>query len=166
MSVRPFQSNKIFLSPQDLVPHIENLRTRGKTIVFGNGCFELLHVGHIRYLTAAKALGDILILGVNTDASVKKNKPDRNPIIPDFERFEVLSAIEAVDFIVPLKEKTPISLIQLFRPHYQAKGTDYEPDKMPEKPYVEAYGGKVVTVGDPKDHSTTKILNTLGSAQK
>ena len=161
METKQSQRNKIFLAPEDLVPKIERLRSTGNTIVLGNGCFELLHVGHIRYLTAAKALGDVLILAVNTDASFKQNKPDRIPVIPDRERFEVLAALEAVDFIVPLKDKTPISLIQLFRPHYQAKGTDYDPGRMPETPYVEAYGGKVVIVGDPKDHSTTKILKSL-----
>ena len=152
---------KIYLSPNDLVPHVELLRDQGKTIVFGNGCFELLHVGHIRYLTAAKALGDVLILAVNTDASFKTNKPDRIPVVPDYERFEVVAALEAVDFVVPLKDETPISLIQVLRPHIQAKGTDYNPETMPEKPYIEAYGGKIAIVGDPKDHSTTQILKTL-----
>jgi len=161
MDLKEYQSRKIFLSPQNLVMKVEDLRSQGKIIVFGNGCFELLHVGHIRYLTAAKALGDVLIVAVNTDDSMKENKPERNPIVPDFERFEVLSALEAVDFIVPLSEKNPISLINLFRPHFQAKGTDYDPDRMLEKPYIEAYGGKIVIVGDAKDHSTTQILNTL-----
>ena len=161
MNSESFQCNKIFQSPENLVPHINELRSQGRTIVFGNGCFELLHVGHIRYLRAAKALGDILILAVNTDSSVNQIKPDRSPVVPDFERFEVVAALEAVDFVVPLREKTPISLIKLFRPHYQAKGTDYNPENMPEKPHVEAYGGKIVIVGDPKDHSTTSIIHSL-----
>ena len=161
MEFNQSKKRKIFRNPEDLVPEIDKLRSEGKTIVFGNGCFELLHVGHIRYLTAAKALGNVLVIAVNTDASFKLNKPGRSPVVPDIERFEVLAALEAVDFIIPLKDITPISLIQLFRPHYQAKGTDYNPNQMPEKPHVEAYGGKVVIVGDPKDHSTTRILRVL-----
>ena len=161
MEVSPFLGNKFFLNPKDLVPKIEQLKSQGKRIVFGNGCFEFLHVGHIRYLTAAKSVGDILIIAVNTDASLKENKPGRNPIVPDYERFEVLAALEPIDFIVPLADKTPISLIKLFRPHYQAKGTDYDPNRMPEKPHLDAYGGKIAIVGDPKDHSTTQILHKL-----
>ncbi|NNE97869.1 MAG: adenylyltransferase/cytidyltransferase family protein [Pyrinomonadaceae bacterium] len=153
----------MFLNPQDLLPRIEELKKAGKVIVFGNGCFELLHVGHIRYLTAAKELGDVLIVAVNTDASMMINKPDRARVIPDHERFEVLAALEAIDFIVPLAEKTPISLIQLFKPDFQAKGTDYDPETMPEKPHVEAYGGKIAIVGDPKDHSTSSILEAVKS---
>ena len=152
---------KIFYSPEELAPKINALRGNGKVIVFGNGCFELLHVGHIRYLTAAKALGDVLVVAVNTDSSMKENKPERTTVIPDFERYEVLAALEAVDYIVPLVDKTPISLIQLFRPHIQAKGTDYNPENMPEKPYLDEYGGKIAIVGDPKDHSTTQILKVM-----
>jgi D-beta-D-heptose 7-phosphate kinase/D-beta-D-heptose 1-phosphate adenosyltransferase len=153
--------HKIFLDPQELLPHIEKKRTQGAVVVFGNGCFELLHVGHIRYLFAAKALGDILIVAVNSDASMKKIKPDRRPVNPDYERFELMAAIEAVDYVVPLEADNPISLIQLFRPNIHAKGTDYTLAQIPERHIVESYGGRVALVGDPKEHSTSKMLREL-----
>ncbi len=152
---------KIYLDPKDLSPTIEDLRNEGKTIVFANGCFELLHVGHIRYLTAAKALGDHLIVAVNSDESMSRIKPDRKPVNPDIERFELMAALAVVDFVVPLREDTPNSLLELFRPQIHTKGTDYTLEQIPERKIVEAYGGRVELVGDPKDHSTTAMLEEL-----
>ena len=152
---------KIFLDPKALVPRIDELRAGGAKIVFANGCFELLHVGHIRYLTAAKELRDVLVLAVNTDESMRRIKPDRKPVNPDHERFEILAALEAVDFIVPLRERTPAELLGLLRPDFHTKGTDYTIDRIPERSVVEAYGGRVAIVGDPKDHSTTDMLKEL-----
>jgi len=152
---------KISLDPQDLSPTIEDLRNKGKTIVFANGCFELLHVGHIRYLGAAKALGDYLIVAINTDESMGRIKPDRKPVNPDIERFELIAALAVVDFVVPLSEDTPNSLLELFRPQIHTKGTDYTLEQIPERKIVEAYGGRVELVGDPKDHSTTAMLEEL-----
>lgn len=152
---------KISLDPQDLSPTIEGLRNKGKTIVFANGCFELLHVGHIRYLSAAKSLGDFLIVAVNTDESMGRIKPDRKPVNPDIERFELIAALAVVDFVVPLSEDTPNSLLELFRPQIHTKGTDYTLEQIPERKIVEAYGGRVELVGDPKDHSTTAMLEEL-----
>ncbi|MBN1441774.1 MAG: adenylyltransferase/cytidyltransferase family protein [Planctomycetes bacterium] len=160
---RIVSADKIFLDPMSLLPRIEKLRRQGKTIVFANGCFELLHVGHVRYLEAAKALGDVLILAVNTDASMLRIKPDRRPVNTDYERFEILAAFAAVDFIVPLEEDTPVSLLELFRPHIHTKGTDYTLDRIPERAAVEAYGGRVELVGGPKSHSTRDMLKTLGT---
>jgi rfaE bifunctional protein nucleotidyltransferase chain/domain len=154
-------NKKIFDPPEDLVPHLDRLRQQGKTIVFGNGCFELLHVGHIRYLFAAKALGDILVVGVNTDESVKINKPDRTPVNPDHERREIIASLEAVDFVVPLREQTPIELLEILRPDIHTKGTDYKAEDLPEASVVEAYGGRVAIVGDPKDHSVTDMLDGM-----
>lgn len=151
-------NKKIFDPPQELVPTLERLRAEGKTIVFGNGCFELLHVGHIRYLFAAKALGDILVVGVNTDESVKINKPDRTPVNPDHERREIIASLEAVDFVVPLREQTPIELLEILKPDIHTKGTDYKAEDLPEARIVEGYGGRVAIVGDPKDHSVTDML--------
>lgn len=153
--------DKIYLEPKNLSPHIESLRARGNTIVFANGCFELLHVGHVRYLEAAKALGDVLIVAVNTDESMRRIKPRRQPVNPDEERFELLAALQAVDFVVPLRDDTPNSLLELFRPQIHTKGTDYTLDKIPERTVVESYGGRVAIVGDPKEHSTTAMLETL-----
>jgi D-beta-D-heptose 7-phosphate kinase/D-beta-D-heptose 1-phosphate adenosyltransferase len=152
---------KIYLEPERLVPTLESLRAKGASVVFANGCFELLHVGHIRYLAAARALGDCLIVAVNTDASMRKIKPDRRPVIPDHERFEILAALAVVDFIVPLEDRTPAALLHLLRPDIQAKGTDYTLEKIPERVVVEAYGGRVAIVGDEKTHSTTDMLRLL-----
>ena len=154
-------SNKIFLEPERLLPHLQELRSRGRKIVTANGCFELLHVGHVRYLIAAKALGDVLVVAVNTDASMRRIKPDRRPVNPDAERFEILAALEAVDFVVPLADETPCSLLEKFRPDIHTKGTDYTIDRIPEREVVERYGGRVEFVGGPKDHSTTDMLRTL-----
>jgi len=154
-------TNKIFLAPDTLVPHIEELKARGSTVVFANGCFELLHVGHVRYLQAARALGDVLIVAVNSDESMARIKPDRKPVIPDIERYELLAAFEMVDYVVPLVEATPESLLKKFKPQIHTKGTDYTLDQVPERRVVEAYGGRVELVGDPKNHSTTDMLRAL-----
>lgn len=153
--------SKIFFDPEVLASEIEKLRCRGSTIVFANGCFELLHVGHVRYLYGAKELGDALIVAVNTDESMKAIKPDRSPVNPDYERFEIIASLECVDYVVPLRETTPCALIELFRPHIHTKGTDYTLDRIPERVVVERYGGRVELVGGPKDHSTSEILETL-----
>ena len=150
-------SDKIFLNPEDLLSKIEALRADGKVIVFGNGCFDLIHVGHVRYLTAAKSLGDVLIIAVNTDDSVRQGRPDRMPINPDHERYEVLAALEPVDFVVPLADRLPNALLELFRPEIQAKGTDYSLDRMPERAVVEGYGGRIEFVGDDKTHSSSDL---------
>ncbi|KAA1189525.1 adenylyltransferase/cytidyltransferase family protein [Pseudohalioglobus sediminis] len=152
---------KIFGNPHDLVPILEERRARGETIVFGNGCFDLLHVGHVRYLEAAKTLGDILVIAVNTEASIATNDNREPSINPCEERMEVIAALEAVDYVVPLNAAIPIPLIELYRPHIQAKGTDYSLDKMPERFAVEAGGGRIEFVGDEKTHSSTALRNAL-----
>jgi D-beta-D-heptose 7-phosphate kinase/D-beta-D-heptose 1-phosphate adenosyltransferase len=157
---------KFYENPADLVPVLEELRRQGKIIVFGNGCFELLHVGHVRYLFGAKAKGDVLVVAVNTDGSMKKIKPDRNPVNPDRERFELIAAIEAVDYVVPLSEETPVSLIRMLRPHIHTKGTDYTVERIPERQVVESYGGRVEIVGDPKNHSTTSMLRGIQEGER
>ncbi len=156
----------IYLDPKELSPHINSLRESGKTIVFANGCFELLHVGHIRYLSAAKSLGDCLIVAVNTDESMSRIKSDRQPVNPDVERFEIIAALAVVDFVVPLSNDTPNSLLELFRPHIHTKGTDYTLGQIPERAIVEAFGGRVELVGDTKDHSTTAMLEELAKPDR
>jgi D-beta-D-heptose 7-phosphate kinase/D-beta-D-heptose 1-phosphate adenosyltransferase len=154
-------TQKIFLDPTSLVPHLEELRSRGLKIVTANGCFELLHVGHIHYLQAAKALGDVLIVAVNTDDSMRLIKPDRRPVNRDQERFEIIAALEMVDYVVPLSERTPTSLLELIKPDVHTKGTDYSIDRLPEREVVERHGGRVELVGGPKAHSTTDMLRVL-----
>src|SRR3989344_3106927 len=153
---------KIFQNPNKLLPIIEEKRNAGKKIVFGNGCFDLWHVGHTRYLYSAKSLGDILLIAVNTDESMRRIKSNRqNPVTPDYERFEIVAGIGAVDYVIPLEENTPISLIELFRPEIHTKGTDYVNRYIPEKEIVESYGGKVMLVGDQKNHSTTELIKQI-----
>jgi D-beta-D-heptose 7-phosphate kinase/D-beta-D-heptose 1-phosphate adenosyltransferase len=152
---------KIFHDPQSLAPTLDALRNEGKTIVFGNGCFDLLHVGHVRYLEAAKALGDVLVIAVNTDASIGLNPNREPPINPYPERMEVIAALDAVDYVVPLEAAIPIPLIELFKPHVQAKGTDYTLEQMPEREAVEANGGRIEFVGDDKTHSSTELRRHL-----
>jgi len=153
--------SKVFTDPERLVPILEERRRTGAVLVFANGCFELLHVGHVRYLYGAKALGDILVVAVNTDESMRQIKPDRRPVNKDYERLEIIAAFESVDFVVPLHETNPERLIGLFRPDVHTKGTDYTLDRIPERRIVEGYGGRVELVGDPKCHSTTEMLKAL-----
>jgi len=136
-------------------------KAAGKTVVFACGCFELLHVGHVRYLTAAREEGDLLVVAVNTDASIARIKPGRRPVNPDHERFEMLAALRPVDVVVPLTETTPIELIRYLQPDVHTKGTDYTLDRIPERAIVESYGGRVAIVGDPKEHSTTDMLRAI-----
>lgn len=152
---------KIFSNPHDLVPLLEARREAGDVIVFGNGCFDLLHVGHVRYLEAAKSLGDILVIAVNTEASIATNDNREPSINPCEERMEVIAALQAVDYVVPLNAAIPIPLIELYRPHIQAKGTDYNLEQMPERFAVEAGGGRIEFVGDEKTHSSTALREAL-----
>jgi len=153
--------DKVFESPTALAFRIEEEKRLGRTIVFANGCFELLHLGHIHYLRAAKALGDRLIVAVNTDESLRLIKPDRRPANSDRERMEILAALESVDYVVPLAERTPAELLALLRPHVHTKGTDYTLDRIPERTVVESYGGRVELVGGPKERSTTAMLRSI-----
>ena len=161
MEKRYFYQSKIYENPHNLLPVLDNLRQEKKIIVFGNGCFDLLHVGHIRYLYSAKELGDVLIMAVNTDESMQRIKPDREPVTPDYERLELIASIEAVNYVVPLEEDNPISLLKLFKPHIHTNGTDYIGRYIPEREFVVSYGGKVVLVGDLKNHSTSEILRKI-----
>lgn len=152
---------KIHVEPKSLLPKLAALREQGKTIVFGNGCFDLVHVGHIRYIEAARELGDLLVIAVNTEASIRANVGREKPINPCEKRMEVMAALEAVDFVIPLEEATPVALLELLRPDIQAKGTDYSLDAMPERETVEKIGGRIAFVGDEKQHSSTELRRIL-----
>ena len=154
-------NQKIYADTKRLLPRLDEARASGRTIVFANGCFELLHVGHIRYLRAARELGDLLVVAVNTDESVAAIKPGRRPVNSDRERMEILAALEAVDFVVPLADRTPAGLLALLKPHIHTKGTDYTLERIPERVVVEAYGGRVELVGGPKERSTTDMLRAI-----
>ena len=154
-------TDKIFNDPEALVPHLDECRSRGLTIVFGNGCFELLHIGHVRYLQEARSLGDVLVVAVNSDESLKANKPDRDPVQTADDRMELLAALECTSYVVPLRERTPVRLIELFRPHIHTKGSDYTLDTIPEREVVERHGGRVAIVGGPKIRNTSDMLAEL-----
>lgn len=153
--------NKIFAEPELLLPVLEEHRERGDVIVFGNGCFDLIHVGHVRYLDAAKALGDVLVIAVNTESSIRTNVNREASINPCEERMEVIAALEAVSYVIPLEASVPTPLIELYRPHIQAKGTDYSLEQMPERFAVEAGGGRIEFVGDEKTHSSSALREML-----
>ena len=137
---------------------VEEERAKGKKIVFGNGCFDLIHVGHIRYLRAAKALGDILVIAVNDDESLVALRKRASVITPLEERIEILAALTPVDYVIAFKEPTVERLLLELKPHIHAKGTDYTTETVPEREVVLAYGGEIAIVGDPKSHSTRDII--------
>jgi D-glycero-beta-D-manno-heptose 1-phosphate adenylyltransferase len=139
----------------------ERLRAEGKRIVLANGCFDLLHVGHVRYLDAARRLGDVLFVGINGDAAVARLKGQGRPLMPADERVELLSALRAVDHVVVFDDDTADKLIAAVRPDVHAKGTDYTADSVPERETVRACGGRVAIVGDPKDHATRDVIGEI-----
>ncbi|MCX5804983.1 MAG: adenylyltransferase/cytidyltransferase family protein [Proteobacteria bacterium] len=140
---------------------LEIEKKKGKKIVFGNGCFDILHVGHIRYLKGAKELGDILIIAINDDVSVAELGKRKKVVTPATERVEIISSLECVDYVTTFSEPTVEHLLLELKPHIHAKGTDYTEDNVPERNIVLSYGGKVAIVGDPKDHSTRDIITLI-----
>ncbi len=144
---------------------IEGEKKKGKTIVFGNGCFDLLHVGHIRYLKGAKALGDILIVAINDDSSVTGLGKRKQVVTPVRERAEIVSAIDCVDYVIIFSEPNVEKLLLTLKPDIHAKGTDYTEGNVPERDIVLSYGGKVSIVGDPKDHSTRDMIKVIKSLE-
>jgi rfaE bifunctional protein nucleotidyltransferase chain/domain len=140
------------------------LRHSGATIVFANGCFDALHVGHVRYLQGAKAEGDILMVGVNTDASVGKLKGPGRPILDENARARLVAAIRGVDYVVLFAEPNVEALLTELRPHVHAKGTDYTQASVPERATAEGLGIRIAIVGDPKDHSTRELIETVRKA--
>ena len=134
------------------------LRSQGQRIVLANGCFDLLHVGHIRYLQSAKHLGDVLIVALNSDASVRRIKGRGRPLMRLDERAEIVAALGCVDYLVTFDDDTADELVRRLRPHVHAKGTDYTEASVPEREAVRAVGGQVAIVGDPKTHSTRDLI--------
>lgn len=149
------------LERQELVEIIEEKRQQGLKIVMANGCFDLFHVGHIRYLAGAKKLGDILIVGINSDEQVRKLKGKKRPFMPQDERAEILSALSFVDYVTIFPEATVTELLRAVKPNFHAKGTDYTTETVPEREIVKEFGGQVAIVGDPKDHSSTQFIESI-----
>ena len=157
--------NKI-LSREELRERVEEWRRAGERITLANGNFDLLHVGHVRYLGGAKALGGKLVVAINSDESVRALKGEGRPVMPAEERAEIVAALADVDAVVIFPELDVRAIIREIRPNVQAKGTDYTADSVPERDTVAECGGRVEIVGDPKDHSTSEILRSRLSPRK
>jgi D-glycero-beta-D-manno-heptose 1-phosphate adenylyltransferase len=139
----------------------ERLRREGRRITFANGCFDLLHVGHVRFLEEAAKHGDVLVVGVNSDRSVSELKGPGRPLLPAEARAELVAALECVDYVVIFDDPTAERILRDLRPHVQCKGTDYSPATVPERQVMESLGGTVRIVGDAKSHSTREIVNEI-----
>ena len=146
------------MTPEEAGALAARLHAEGKRVVLANGCFDLLHVGHVRYLAAARALGDVLFVGLNSDAAVARIKGPGRPLMPAAERLELLEALRAVDHVVVFDEDTADRLVGLVRPDIHAKGTDYTEATVPEAAAVRTAGGRVAIVGDPKGHATRDVI--------
>jgi D-glycero-beta-D-manno-heptose 1-phosphate adenylyltransferase len=149
------------VTPGEAAALAERLRAEGKRIVLANGCFDLLHVGHVRYLQAARRLGDVLFVGVNSDTAVARLKGPGRPLVPAVERVELLAALTDVDHVVVFDEDTADALAAAIRPDVHAKGTDYTADSVPEAATVRGRGGTVAIVGDPKTHASRDLIRTI-----
>ena len=152
---------KIIQDHRRLAKKIWELKHKGKRIVFTSGGFNLLHVGHVRSLQEAKALGDILVVGLNSDSSIRQFKGPDHPIIPEDERMEIIAALACTDFVTLFTDKRADRLIRRLRPDVHAKGTDYTAETVPERATADRLGIRVAIVGDPKNHSTTELLQSV-----
>jgi rfaE bifunctional protein nucleotidyltransferase chain/domain len=159
-------SNRKILERRQLRTRVEEWRRAGERIVLANGNFDLLHVGHVRYLRGAKELGGKLVVAINSDASVRVLKGEARPIMPEEERAEIVAALSDVDAVVIFPELDVRALIRELRPDIQAKGTDYTAETVPERDVVGEYGGRVAIVGDAKDHSTSEIIRSRLSSRR
>jgi D-glycero-beta-D-manno-heptose 1-phosphate adenylyltransferase len=149
------------LSLEQVAEQVAKARAEGRTVALANGVFDLLHVGHVRYLQGARALADVLVVAVNSDRSARALKGPGRPVVPEAERAELVAALACTDFVVLFDEPDVRPIIRALCPDVQVKGTDYTPETIPERAEVEAYGGKVAVAGDPKDHSTTELAAKL-----
>ena len=149
------------LGRAELAERIAADRAAGRSVAFANGCFDLLHVGHVRYLESAAAEADRLVVAINDDASVGTLKGSGRPILADVDRAELVAALRCVDYVVIFPEPTVGPLLEALRPDVHCKGTDYATDTVPERDVVKAYGGRIAIVGDPKDHSTRDLLSRI-----
>ncbi|MFH1715258.1 MAG: D-glycero-beta-D-manno-heptose 1-phosphate adenylyltransferase [Elusimicrobiota bacterium] len=150
-----------FIDIDKLVKILKQKRKQRKKIVFTNGCFDILHKGHVAYLEKAKRYGDILVIGLNSDSSIRRLKGPKRPIFPERERAEVLSALSCVDYVAMFNENTPLNLIKKIQPDVLIKGGDYTLDTIVGRDFLESYGGKVVTIPLIKGKSTSDIINKI-----
>ena len=152
------------LSRTALVSRVESERSGGATIILTNGCFDLIHAGHIRYLAGAKELDGFLVVGINADRQVRSLKGNGRPYISETERAEIIASLRFVDAVTIFDEPTVDDLIEAIRPDIHAKGTDYTTDTVPERERVLSYGGRIAIVGDPKDHSSTNLIKLISGS--
>lgn len=150
------------VSIEALVEVVASAHRAGRRVAFANGCFDLLHVGHVRYLQAAAREADLLVVGVNDDASVRALKGEGRPVTPAADRAEIVAAVRGVDYVTLFSGPTAAELLARLRPDVHCKGTDYTEETVPERDVVRAWGGRVAIVGDPKDRSTADLLRRLG----
>jgi len=149
------------LDRDSLITRVAIEKGKGSRVVLANGCFDVLHAGHVRYLEGARELGDVLVVAINADAQVAKLKGPGRPILADRQRAELVASLEAVDWVTIFDEPTVTELLLLLMPDVHAKGTDYTEETVPERDVVRSYGGSVAIVGDPKNHSTTEIMEKV-----
>lgn len=149
------------LGREDLIKAADAARSSGRQVILANGCFDLIHAGHIRYLYGASELGGFLVVGINSDKQVRGLKGDGRPFMPEGERAEIIAALRFVDAVTVFDEPTVEELILALRPDVHAKGTDYTADTVPEREIIKRIGGRVEIVGDPKDHSSTELMQRI-----
>jgi rfaE bifunctional protein nucleotidyltransferase chain/domain len=154
-------ARSLVVSRKELLARVRKAKEKGAQVIFANGCFDLLHVGHVRYLAGARALGDLLVVGINSDQEVATQKGEGRPILPAAERAELVASLESVGYVTIFNEPTVTELLLLLKPDIHAKGTDYTEETVPERDVVRSYGGRVAIVGDPKNHSTSEMLSRL-----
>ena len=160
-STEKVNATSLILDRDALVDRITAEKANGARVVLANGCFDVLHAGHVRYLKGARALGDLLIVGINSDAQVARLKGAGRPILPERDRAELVASLEVVDLVTIFDEPTVTELLLALKPDMHAKGTDYTEETVPERDVVRSYGGSVRIVGDPKDHSTSEMLRKV-----
>ena len=155
------KTRKIVLSRNELVQALAERRAKNEKIVLANGCFDILHVGHVRYLAGARAEGDVLVVAINSDEGIRKLKGKGRPVLPENERAEVVAALESVDYVIIFDEANVEPLLEALQPNVHAKGTDYTAETVPERAVAERFGIRVAIVGDAKNHSTRELLAKL-----
>jgi rfaE bifunctional protein nucleotidyltransferase chain/domain len=168
MTTRPADKVNVaslILDREALVARITAEKAQGSKIVLANGCFDVLHAGHVRYLEGARALGDLLVVGINSDEQVTRLKGAGRPIMAEHDRAELLASLAAVDLVTIFDEPTVTELLLAIKPDVHAKGTDYTEETVPERDVVRSYGGSVRIVGDPKNHSTSELLRKVSTEQ-
>jgi D-glycero-beta-D-manno-heptose 1-phosphate adenylyltransferase len=159
-------SASLILDRDALVARVSTEKAGDSRIVLANGCFDILHAGHVRYLEGARALGDMLVVGINSDEQVARLKGAGRPVLPERERAELVASLQAVDLVTIFAEPTVTELLLAIKPDVHAKGTDYTEETVPERDVVRSYGGRVAIVGDPKDHSTSEILKKVSGEER